>query len=92
MHKERPDKDFKEAEPKLQWFYVLLLSILDFVVLKEFLMLIGFEVGDGELHELQDNVLESSLSLELTLDILPAFSSAVSHKVQKFYIVFEPPV
>jgi hypothetical protein len=55
-------------------------------------MLIGIEVGDGELHELQDNIFQSSFAFELTFNILPTLSSTVAHEVQQFYVVVEPPI
>lgn len=55
------------------------------------LMVIGVEVGDGELHELEDDVLEGLLGFELSLDVCPILVLTGPHEVEQLYVVLQAP-
>jgi hypothetical protein len=48
-------------------------------------------IGNGELHELDDDVLQGLLPLELGHELVPAPSFAVSHEIKEFDIILKAP-
>lgn len=50
-------------------------------------MLVGVEVGDGELHELQYDIFYIFFALELILDIAPLLVFARPHEIKQFHVV-----
>lgn len=44
-------------------------------------MVIGIEIGDGELHKLQYDIFSAFFWLELVLNIFPSFVITISHEI-----------
>lgn len=72
--------------------YILLLLIVNRLLIELLLFVERVEVGDGKLHELEQNVLDAFFALEVVLNLSPVSSIAIAHELQQLDVVVKAPV